>query len=122
MKARTAPATTSFHFAHAEAAPSSQRAATNHAPNKALMKSQARGRLRRRDHGDDAKERADEAPLSAFLPCAPNTAGANNNQTPSAALRGRFHGAVPQNIGRKICAAGAAERVGHSLWLTFCDL
>jgi hypothetical protein len=66
--------------------------------------------------------RADKAPLSAILPCAPNTAGANNDRTPSAGLSGIFHGAVPQNICRNICAAGAAERVGHSQWLTFCNL
>ncbi len=71
------------------------------------MKRPAR-HLRRRDHGDGADERADKAPLTAILPCAPNTAGASINQTPSAALSRRFHGAVtPQNIGRNICAAGA---------------
>jgi hypothetical protein len=43
------------------------------------MKRHARGRLRRRDHSDSANERADKAPLSAILPRAPNTAGANIN-------------------------------------------
>jgi hypothetical protein len=41
------------------------------------MKRHARGLLRRRDHGGSANERADKAPLSATLPYAPNTAGAN---------------------------------------------
>jgi hypothetical protein len=65
------------------------------------------GRIRRRDHGDGADERADKAPLSAIRPCAPNSARANDNQTPGAALSGRFHDAVLLNIGRNICAAGA---------------
>src|SRR5262245_30358470 len=66
--------------------------------------------------------RAYKAPLSAILPCAPNTAGANKDRTPSEGLSGIFHGAVPQKNCRNICAAGAAESVGHSKWLTFCDL
>jgi len=66
--------------------------------------------------------RAYKAPLSAILPCAPNMVGANNDRAPSAGLSGRFHGAVPQNTCRNICAAGAPERMGHSQWLTFCDL
>jgi len=58
------------------------------------MKRHAHGRLRLRDHSDSANERTDKAPLSAILPRAPNTAGANINQTPSAALSRRFRGAV----------------------------
>jgi hypothetical protein len=58
------------------------------------MKRYAHWRLRRRDHSDRASERANKALLSAILPYAPNTAGANINQTPSAALSRRFHGAV----------------------------
>jgi len=107
MKASTAPATMSFHFVYAEAAPNIQDAATSLAPNRTLMNRHARGRLRRRSHGAGADERADKAPLSAILPYAPNTTGANNSQTPNAALSGRFHGAVTQNIGRNICAASA---------------
>jgi hypothetical protein len=42
MKARTAPATTLFHFAHAEAPPSVRGAATSHAPNRTLMNRHAR--------------------------------------------------------------------------------
>ena len=97
----------SFHFVYAEAAPNIQDAATSLAPNRTLMNRHARGRLRRRSHGAGADERADKAPLSAILPYAPNTTGANNSQTPNAALSGRFHGAVTQNIGRNICAASA---------------
>jgi hypothetical protein len=58
------------------------------------MKQRPRGRLQRRDHSDNPNERVDKAPLSAILPRAPNTAGANINWTPSAALSRRFHGAV----------------------------
>ena len=43
------------------------------------MKRHARGRFTRRDHSDSANERAGKAPLSAILPSAPNTAGANIN-------------------------------------------
>ncbi len=86
------------------------------------MNCHARGRIRRRRDGDGGDERANKAPLSTILPFAPNTVSANNNQTPSAGLSRKFHGVVPQNIGRNICAAGAAERVAHSQLLTFCDL
>jgi hypothetical protein len=66
-----------FHFAPAEGPPSNQGEATSHAPNRTLMKGHARGRFRRRDHSDSVNERAGKAPLSAILPSAPNTAGAN---------------------------------------------
>ena len=54
VKARTAPATTSFHFARTEEPPSSQGAATSRALNRTSMKRPAR-HLRCRDHcgGDE---------------------------------------------------------------------
>jgi hypothetical protein len=106
MKARTAPATTSFHGAHAEAPPSIQGAATSHAPNRTLM-----------------NRHACRQSAAASNPALRSEHG-GREQRPGAkrGLSGRFHGAALHNICRNICAAGAAERVGHSQWLTFCDL